>query len=167
MSDVISSLSGSLPPFAKLVIIVLAVVATAVIGSFGTTPYLGWYATLAKPALNPPNWLFGPAWTLLFALMAYAAWRIWKLPPGPEPSRAMLLFFVQLAFNAAWSWAFFASNSPGFGLVVIAPFLLIVVATTLAFLRADSVSGLLMLPYPLWVAFATYLNVGIWWLNRS
>jgi translocator protein len=167
MSDTIAALSTNLPPFAKLAVLAVVVVMTAIIGSFGTTPYLDWYATLAKPVLNPPNWLFGPAWTVLFAMMTYAAWRVWKLPPGPEQTRAMVLFFVQLAFNASWSWAFFAANSPTLGLVVIAPFFLLVVATTLAFLRLDGLSGLLMVPYPLWVGFASYLNIGIWWLNRS
>jgi translocator protein len=157
---------ATLPPFGKLAIVVIACFTAAVIGSLATTPNLPWHAALTKPPLNPPNWLFGPAWTLLFSLMAYAAWRVWKLDATPEQSTALWLFAVQLIVNAAWSWAFFGMQSPLTGIIVILPFLALVIATTVAFSRLDAVSGWLMLPYPLWVAFATYLNIGIWWLNR-
>jgi translocator protein len=157
---------ATLPPFGKLAIVVVACFAAAVIGSFATTPNLPWHGALTKPPLNPPNWLFGPAWTVLFSLMAFAAWQIWKLDTTPEQSAALWLFSVQLVVNAAWSWAFFGMQSPVAGIVVILPFLVLVIVTTWAFWRLDAVSGWLMLPYPLWVAFATYLNIGIWWLNR-
>jgi translocator protein len=157
---------STLPPFGKLAIVVAACFAAAVIGSFATTPNLPWHAGLVKPPLNPPNWLFGPAWTVLFTLMAIAAWRIWKLPVSAEQSAALWLFAIQLVVNAAWSWAFFGMQSPILGIVVILPFLALVIATTIAFFRLDQGAGLMMLPYPLWVGFATYLNIAIWWLNK-
>jgi translocator protein len=150
----------------KLTIVLVVCFVVAFLGSFATTPNLPWHAALTKPPLNPPNWLFGPAWTVLFTLMAFAAWRIWKLDVSPEQATALWLFTAQLVVNAAWSWAFFGLRSPAFGIVVILPFLLLVVLTTIAFWRLDAVSGWMMLPYPIWVSFATYLNVGIWWLNR-
>jgi translocator protein len=153
--------------YGKLAIVLVTCFAIAALGSLATTPNLPWHSALIKPPLNPPNWLFGPAWTILFSLMAFAAWRIWKLDVTPEQSAALWLFTAQLIVNAAWSWSFFGLQSPVSGIVVIIPFLALVIATTLAFWRLDAVSGWMMLPYPLWVSFATYLNVGIWWVNRG
>jgi translocator protein len=156
-----------LPSSAKLAIIVIACIVAAVTGSLATTPNLPWHAGLVKPVLHPPNWLFGPAWTVLFGLMAFAAWRIWALETTQQQALALWLFAIQLVFNAAWSWAFFGLQSPLAGIVVILPFLALVLATTIAFFRLDALSGWLMAPYPLWVAFATYLNIAIWRLNPA
>jgi translocator protein len=158
---------SDLPSLGKLAIVLVTCFAIAALGSVGTTPNLPWHAALTKPPLNPPNWLFGPAWTVLFTLMAFAAWRIWTLDLTPAQSAALWLFTAQLIVNAAWSWAFFGMRSPLGGIIVIIPFLLLVLSTVVAFWRLDAVSGWMMLPYPIWVSFATYLNVGIWWLNRS
>jgi translocator protein len=90
---------------------VVAVTAASGIGQLATYPNLApWYSSLAKPAFNPPNWIFAPVWTTLYVLMAVAAWRILRVPSGqPGRGTALLLFFVQLVLNAAWSWMFFGA----------------------------------------------------------
>ncbi|WP_292532072.1 TspO/MBR family protein [Methylocystis sp.] len=143
------------------------VLAAALLGSFATTPNIApWYDTLAKPPLNPPNWVFGPAWTTLYILMAYAFYRILRLEPGaPGRSAAILIFFVQLVLNTAWSFAFFYARSPLLGLIVIVPMEALLIATIVLFYRLDRVAGYTLAPTAFWVAFATYLNVGIFILN--
>ncbi len=138
------------------------------LGNAATMPNIApWYDKLAKPPLTPPNWVFGPAWTVLYILMGVAFYRILRLDPEtPGRSRAIWLFAAQLVFNAGWSFAFFAARSPLLGLVVIVPFEALVVATLLAFWRLDRTAGLCLIPYPLWVAFATYLNAGVFLLNN-
>jgi tryptophan-rich sensory protein len=122
-----------------------------------------WYPTLAKPSWNPPNWLFGPVWTILYIMMAVAAWLVWKAGRDVQP--AMILFFSQLALNFAWSFLFFGARSPWLGLVGILMLLLAVAVTTLVFWRIARPAGLLFLPYLAWVGFATLLNITIWRLN--
>ena len=97
--------------FGALAVIVVA--AASVAGQLATYPNLEpWYAGLAKPSFNPPNWIFAPVWTTLFVLMAFSVWRILRLPQTSARRTALLLFFIQLALNAAWSWMFFAAHSP-------------------------------------------------------
>lgn len=149
-----------------LVIPVAAVVAASVLGQIATFPNLApWYASLAKPPFNPPNWVFGPVWTTLYVLMAYAAFRIHRLAASPSRSRALALFYVQLAFNAAWSWMFFAAHSPLLGLINVVPQLVLVIVTVVAFVRLDRLAGIVLAPLAFWVAFATLLNASVWWLN--
>lgn len=144
-----------------------AVVAASVLGQLATFPNLTpWYAGLAKPSFNPPNWVFGPAWTTLYLLMAFAAWRIMRLPPTPEQRSALILFWAQLALNVAWSWMFFAAHSPLLGLINIVPQLALVIMTCVAFSRIDRLAGLALVPLVAWVGYATALNAAIWWLNR-
>ena len=143
-----------------------AVVATSALGQWATFPNLApWYARLIKPSFNPPNWIFGPVWTSLYALMAFSAFRVLKLPPSPARRVALVLFFIQLALNAAWSWMFFAAHSPLLGLINIVPQLAFVVATAIAFARLDRLAGLCLAPLVLWVGFAVLLNGAIYWLN--
>jgi len=143
------------------------VLAAALLGSFATTPNIPWYETLAKPPLTPPNWVFGPAWTALYILMAYAFYRVLRLAPGTTGRRgAIFMFFAQLVLNAAWSFAFFHARSPLLGLVVILPMAALLVATIVLFWRLDRVAGYALAPTAFWVAFATYLNAGIFVLNR-
>lgn len=121
-----------------------------------------WYQSLAKPAFNPPGWLFGPVWTLLYILIGIAGWRIWRRSPS---GTAMKLWWAQLALNFLWSPVFFAAQRPGLALVVI----LALLVAILAFLRAartlDRIAAALFLPYAAWVAFATVLNAAIFVLN--
>jgi len=142
-----------------------AVVAVSALGQWATFPNLSWYAELAKPWFNPPNWVFGPAWTALYALMAFAAFRVLKIPASPARRIALVLFWLQLAFNAAWSWMFFAVHSPLLGLIDIVPQFFLVVAATIAFTRVDRLAGLCLVPLVLWVGYATALNAAIYGLN--
>ncbi len=148
-------------------IAVLTVAAALAAGQIATLPNLDtWYAGLIKPAFNPSNWIFGPVWTTLFALMAFAVWRVLRLPastPGRQP--ALVLFYGQLILNALWSWAFFASQSPLLGLVDIGPQLIFIIATIIAFRRVDPLAAWCMVPLAGWVSFASILNFAIWRLN--
>lgn len=154
-------------PWAEILIPAAAVVAASVLGQIATFPNLvPWYEGLAKPPFNPPNWVFGPVWTTLYVLMAFAAFRIHRLASSPGRSRTLALFYVQFALNAAWSWMFFAAHSPLLGLVNIVPQLALVIATVIAFYRADRLAGIVLAPLAFWVGFATLLNASVWWLNR-
>ena len=119
----------------------LPVILASLAGSALTVPRIsGWYAALAKPAFNPPNWLFGPVWTLLFAMMAYAVYRIWRLAPGtPGRTAALAVFYLQLIVNVGWSAAFFGLQSPLLGLVVIAILLALILVTIRRFLPLDRI----------------------------
>ena len=143
------------------------VIATSFLGQLATYPNLApWYAALVKPSFNPPNWIFGPVWTTLYALMAYAAWRILKIDGRPAERRtALTLFFVQLTLNALWSWMFFALHNPLAGLLNILPQLLLILATIDRFRRLDLLAAACMVPLAAWVAFASLLNFEIWRLN--
>lgn len=125
-----------------------------------------WYPTLAKPALTPPSWVFGPVWTTLFALLGAGAWLVWKAGLDRRPVRvALALFAVQYVVQVAWSGVFFGLRSPGGGLAVIAVLWLLIVATVVAFDRVDRRAALLLVPYLLWVTFASFLNLRLWQLN--
>jgi tryptophan-rich sensory protein len=102
----------------------------------------------------------------LYLLMAFSVWRILRLPDGSMRRTALTLFFIQLALNAAWSWMFFAANSPLLGLVNIVPQIALIVATVVVFYRLDRLASYCLLPLSAWVAFATVLNFSIWLLNR-
>lgn len=151
----------------SLAIWLALVFAVAAAGSAVTTPQIPtWYASLAKPPFNPPSWVFGPVWTLLYAMMAVAIWRIARLPPVAAGRRtALWLFLAQLALNGLWSPAFFGLQSPLLGLAVIVPLLAVLAWTVAVFFRLDTLAGLLLVPYLLWVAFATVLNAAIVSLN--
>ena len=145
---------------------VAAVIAVSILGQLATFPNIApWYQGLNKPPFNPPNWIFGPVWTTLYGLMAFAAIRIHRMPPSADTRRALMLFYGQLALNAAWSWMFFAAHSPLLGLINIVPQLALVIATAVAFYRLDRLAGLAIAPLALWVGFATLLNAAVWWLN--
>ena len=147
-----------------LVLFLVVTFAAAGIGSLATTPNIPtWYATLAKPSWNPPNWIFGPVWTILYISMAVAAWLVWR--QGGIWQWPLALFAVQLGLNAAWSWIFFGFHMPGAALIEIVALLAAIAATTIAFWPKSMAAGILMLPYLGWVAFASVLNFTIWRLN--
>ena len=127
----------------------------------------GWYAGLAKPTWNPPDWIFGPAWTVLYALMAVAAWRVWLHGGWAMQKTALSLFVVQWALNALWTPLFFGLHQPGWALAEILVLMIAILATLRAFWQVDRPAGLLLLPYAAWVAFASVLNGAIWRLNRA
>ena len=146
---------------------VLSVAATAILGSLATLPNIPtWYASLEKPSFTPRTGLFNSVWITLYALMASAAWSVLSIPRGtPGRDGALTAFFVQLALNAAWSWAFFGLRSPLAGLLVILPLLIMILVTLWRFRPLDRLAAALLAPSTAWVAFATVLNIGIWRLN--
>jgi tryptophan-rich sensory protein len=153
--------------FAVLALAVVA--ATSIVGQIATYPNLApWYAGLVKPSFNPPNWIFAPVWTTLYALMAFALWRILRvrMPSGMHRRYMVGLFFLLLALNAAWSWMFFWAHSPLLGLINIVPQLGVVITTVVSFARVDRLAAFCLLPLAAWVAFAGVLNTAIWLLNN-
>lgn len=124
-----------------------------------------WYAELTKPTWTPPGAVFGPVWTLLYGMMAVAAWLVWRVGGKRGVRGALALFGVQLALNVAWSWLFFGLQRPGAALVDILLLWLAISATILAFWRVRPAAGMLLVPYLVWVSFATALNLQIWRLN--
>jgi tryptophan-rich sensory protein len=161
-----------LPEDRPLLTLLLSVVISELVGASGAVftanGLEGWYSTLVKPALAPPNWVFGPVWTTLFALMGVAAWLVWRELSGPQANaarRALWLFAGQFGLNVAWSAAFFGARSIIAGLAVIVALWFAILGTVLAFDQVDRRAAGLLLPYLAWVSFATYLNVGIWLLN--
>jgi translocator protein len=154
-------------PFPLRLFYAVAPVALAgALGSWATLPNIPtWYTSLAKPAFNPPNWIFGPVWTLLYCSMALAFFRILSLPPTPGKRTATVIFLVQIVLNGLWSWAFFAAHSPLAGLIVILALLVAILATIKAFLALDRLAGWILCPYLAWTVFAAVLNFSIWRLN--
>jgi translocator protein len=126
----------------------------------------GWYAGLVKPAWNPPAWVFAPAWTALYILMALAAWLVWREGGWREQSRPLSLFLVQLLLNALWTPLFFGLHQPGWALAELLLLWLVLAVTLLLFWRVSHLAGTLLLPYLAWVSFAAALNFAMWQLNR-
>lgn len=149
---------------AGLIGFLVAVFLAAAIGGWATASSVGsWYQELNKPPWTPPSWLFGPVWSALYTAMGVAAWLVWRARPRTE--RPMTLFWAHLALNSAWSVVFFGMKNPGGGLAVILALIGGIAATKAAFARVSRSAAWLLTPYLLWVAYATTLNAGIWWLN--
>jgi len=148
-------------PYFTLALFILLVLGGGTLIGLMTLPG-EWYAGLAKPPFNPPNWIFAPVWTLLYIMVAVAGWRMWQR--GPR-SAAMAVWFAQLALNFIWSPVFFGAHRIGAALAII----VVLLATILFFIvmswPRDRVAALLFAPYAAWVAFATLLNGAIWHLN--
>ena len=124
-----------------------------------------WYAHLQKPGWNPPNWIFGPVWTTLYATMAIAAWLVWQRGGFAGQRLALSLFLVQFLFNALWSPLFFGLHNPALAFADIGLLWLALLATLLAFRKARPAAGALLVPYIAWVTFAAALNWALWRLN--
>ncbi len=124
-----------------------------------------WYIGLTKPALTPPAWVFGPVWTLLYAMMAVVAWLVWRRYGFTDAIVPLGLFLGQLALNCLWSYLFFGLQRPELAFLDIIALWLAILATFVAFWHCHQLAGLLLLPYLLWVSFATYLNFQFWQLN--
>ncbi len=153
--------------FFKLVIAIVVAELAGIIGSVFTAPSIPtWYAELAKSALNPPAWIFGPAWTTLYFLMGVAAFLVWRRGlERKEVKTALTIFGGQLILNTIWSIIFFGLHNPFWALIEIIVLWLAILATILAFYKISRTAAYLLLPYILWVSFATYLNYSIWMLN--
>jgi translocator protein len=143
-----------------VVFLALAFAAAGVGSQFGPSP---WFEALHKPSWNPPDWVFAPVWTSLYAMMAVAAWLVWR-----TGARAPLAWWlVQLVLNAAWSWLFFGLRRPDLAFADIVVLWVAIAATIVAFAPASRTAALLLAPYLAWVTFATALNGTIWRLNAS
>ena len=126
-----------------------------------------WYPSLSKPPFNPPSWVFGPVWTLLYVMMGVAFYLVWQKGWDNEVVRvALVLFLVQLTLNGLWSILFFGMQSPGLAFAEILVLWLAIAATIVWFWRVSPVAGILLLPYEAWVTFAALLNGSLWILNR-
>lgn len=148
-------------PWIALLVSILIVAAVAFFGSrFMPGP---WYDALAKPSWNPPAWVFGPTWTILYALMALAAWKVWIVVRRID--LALMVYGVQLVLNGLWSYLFFGLQRPDLALIDIAAMWLMILLTLVLFWRRDRLAGMLLVPYLLWVSFASALNFAIWQLN--
>jgi benzodiazapine receptor len=152
----------------KLVVSIIASFAAGGIGSLFTFKAIPtWYAGLKKPPYTPPNWVFGPVWTTLYILMGISVFLVWQR--GLTSSGAVFaftLFWVQLCINALWSVIFFGIKSKGGGVITIVILWLLILATIVASLPVSRWAGVLLIPYIAWVSIASYLNIGIWWLNK-
>ncbi len=151
----------------KLILAVLLSLMAGVVGSFFTFSSIeDWYQFLEKPILNPPNWVFGPVWTLLYILMGVALFLVWKKGwENKSVKLAMVLFFLQLGLNALWSILFFGFQNPFLAFVEIVILWLLIVITMENFYQISKLAMYLLIPYLLWVSFASYLNASIWLLN--
>lgn len=125
-----------------------------------------WYATLNKPSFNPPNWIFAPVWTTLYIFMAIALWLVWKSDVSTNiKNTAILVFVIQLVLNFFWSIIFFSLHQLGFALVEIAFMWVFILLCIIKFYPISRTAAYLLIPYLLWVSFASVLNFAIWKLN--
>ena len=143
----------------------LAAFAAAALGAVASVDAASFYAQLSKPSWAPPAWLFGPVWSVLYALMGFAAWLVWRTP-GPTRA-ALTLFVAQLAANALWSWLFFGWHRGALAAVEVLILLALIVATVVAFWRISRPAALLLVPYLGWVAFASALTWAVWQSNTG
>lgn len=161
-------IAGQRPPLhgvALLVLFALTAVAAA-IGGYASISAGEFYGALVRPAWAPPAWLFGPVWTLLYLLMALGAWLAFRAGDGFERGLpAMALYGGQLLLNALWTWLFFRWHQGGLALAEVCVLWLAILATILQFWRLSPVAGMLLVPYLVWVSFATALNAACWQLN--
>jgi len=152
----------------KALIFILSILAcyvAAFIGSFATIDSItGWYTTIVKPSFNPPNWIFGPVWSLLYTLMGICFYLI-NISEHPSKVFVRKLFIVQLILNAFWSILFFNFHALGFAIVDILLLLFTLILIAIKGKEINIWCSILFIPYILWVSFATILNISIWWLN--
>ncbi|WP_186755812.1 TspO/MBR family protein [Echinicola salinicaeni] len=150
----------------KLLICVLGIV---LLGSISGLANIGniqtWYAGLEKPSFNPPNSVFGPVWTALYALMGVSLYLIWQSPKTAQRTKSLKIFFVQLVLNFCWSFIFFYFHLPGFAAIEILILWGMILWMILSFHKINHWAAYIQIPYLLWVSFASVLNISIWWLN--
>jgi len=143
----------------------LVAFAAAAVGGFASASAGEFYAELVRPAWAPPGWLFGPVWSVLYALMGISAWLVWRARGFAGASGALGLFIVQLAANALWTWLFFVWRQGGMAFAEILLLWALIAATIGLFWRVRRLAAVLLLPYLAWVSFASALNWSIWQLN--
>jgi tryptophan-rich sensory protein len=150
-----------------LISILLPLSLGAIAGMFTSQSVPEWYATLNRPSFNPPNWIFGPVWTTLYILMGISFFLVWKQEASKVRNRAILIFLLQLMLNFAWSFIFFYFNMIGLALVEIILLWISIVLMLVVFYKIKPIASYINIPYLLWVTFATVLNAGYFFLNRS
>jgi translocator protein len=152
----------------KIVVSIVACFAAAGIGSLFTVKAIPiWYAKLKKPRYTPPNWAFGPVWTALYILMGISVFLVWQ--KGLDTNGVLLafiIFWVQLLLNVLWSIIFFGMKSKGGGVIAIIVLWLLILATMVTSFGISGWAGALLIPYIVWVTIASYLNIGVWRLNK-
>ena len=147
----------------KLIIsILIPFVASAIGGFFTSTSVSTWYVDLIKPSFNPPSWVFGPVWTILYLLMGIALYLVWI---SKYEKKAFIAFGVQMFLNALWSVLFFGLQNPLFAFIEIIFLWIAILITIVYFYRINKISAYLLIPYILWVSFAAVLNFFIFYLN--
>lgn len=151
----------------KLILSIVGCQLLGIIGSVFTVNTIStWYASLNKPFFSPPNWVFGPTWTILYFLMGVAFYLIWKDGFDTEERKVVRKYFIiQLVLNFLWSPIFFGLTSPQLGLFIILPMLYFIFLTINSMKKISKVAAYLLIPYFLWVSFATILNAAIFYLN--
>jgi tryptophan-rich sensory protein len=152
--------------FIKILICVLLCVTLGLLSGLSTVNEINtWYATIQKPSWNPPDRIFGPVWTSLYILMGIAAGMIWHTK-DEKRIQALMLFVLQFMLNLGWSYIFFERHAIGFAFAEIIILLILIIVTTISFYKIKPLAAGLMIPYILWVSFATCLNGTIWLLNK-
>jgi tryptophan-rich sensory protein len=151
----------------KLILSIVICQAAGLIGTVFTLDSIPtWYAALNKPSFNPPNWLFGPVWTILYLMMGISLFIVWKEDLKNKVIKsAFTIFMIQLFLNTIWSIVFFGMHSIAGGLIIIVLLWIMILITILKFMKISRVAGILLIPYLLWVSFATFLNFSIYKLN--
>jgi benzodiazapine receptor len=150
-----------------LVVAVGVCYGAALLGNLATVPQIPtWYAGIAKPLWTPPDWVFGPVWSLLYAMMAVAVWLIWRQAGWKAGKRPLLWFASQLGLNSLWSLLFFGAEKPAWAMGEILLLWLAILMTIRAFWPISRSAAWLLVPYLLWVSFASGLNAAIWQMNR-
>ncbi len=146
--------------------LLLSFVAAAV-GGFASANAASFYGQLTRPGWAPPAWLFGPAWTVLYLMMAVAAWLVWREGGWHGARTALTLFVVQLVANGLWSWLFFAWHRGALAFADVVVLWLLIVATIAAFWRVSPLAAVMLVPYLAWVTYAAALTLAVWRLNPS
>ncbi len=155
-------------PWLVLILFLFICLGSGTLASFLTSRGVReWYPSLRKPPGTPPSWIFGPVWTALYVLMAVSAWLVWRDYGWNGGRSALLLFFAQLALNAAWSGIFFGAHLPGVAFAEILILWLAILFTLVVFHWLKPLAADLLVPYLVWVTYASYLNFGIWRRNRA
>lgn len=158
-----------IPDWGKAIIVTAGTFAAGALGSaFTFSEIPNWYATLNKTIISPPNWVFGPVWTLLYIMMAVAAFLVWRESGKDKKTvkEAMQLNATQLILNAMWSILFFGGHLLGVAYLEIIALLIVIILTTRYYFKVSKVAGYMMLPYITWVTFASFLNLFTWLANK-
>lgn len=149
-----------------LAFFVLSAEFAGILGSVFTASAIdSWYVGLVKPSFNPPNWVFGPVWTVLYLLMGVAAYLVWRVKPSKFRLYSLRLYFFQLVLNFLWSLVFFGYKLPGVAFVEIVVLWWMILFTIYYFYKVRKLAAYLMFPYLVWVSFASVLNYYLWVLN--